>query len=211
MKHVSKCLVNVIAVDPGSSGGIAICAQGKVSAEAYESDEQITALVRNLVDEDTCRGNVVAYMEQVGGYIGKEQPGSHMFTFGNGYGYWRGLFDMAGIPCRLIPPQKWMRSTLPGVIGMEKGERKRALRAYAQSKHPAIKVTLAIADALVLLEYGCERETAGEPLVAIPSRADFASDKKRAKAWCKAAGWPVPKASGEVMAMVNYWRGIGSP
>lgn len=203
--------VTLIAVDPGASGGIAIYSASCTSADPYKSDEQVAALVRNLVDNDTCQGDVIAYMEQVQGFIGKEQPGSSMFNFGNNYGFYRGLFHALGIPLRLIPPQKWMRRIVPGVIGMEKGERKRALKQFAQSRYPKLEVTLLTADSLVLLEYAREIEASGAAPVVIPSKHDFGSDRKRAKLWCKRIGWPVPSASAELINMVNYWRSIGCP
>lgn len=204
-----KQLKSIIAVDPGSAGGIAIRTCGKVSAEAYRSDDQILSLVRPLIDEDTCSGDVVAYMEQVGGFMGDKDksPGAAMFNFGDGYGYYRGMFGALDIPLVLVPPQKWMRATLPGVIGMEKPQRKRALKEFAQSLHPELAVTLLTADALVILRYAeqCESGRAGAPPVAIPHRTHYARDAKEAKKWCKSQGFPVPKGA-ELIKLVNYWR-----
>lgn len=208
VRSQNKC-VNIIAVDPGASGGLALYATGKVSAEVLNCDTICTYV---SVLRETYDANIVAYMEQVQGYIGGDgAPGSSMFNFGNGYGYLRGLFDMASIPLRLVPPQKWMRAVAPGVIGMEYGERKRALKALAQSWYPEIEVTLKLADALGLLRYANATEASGAVLVDIPARSDFPSDKKRAKAWCKSRGWPMPSTSSELIDMVNYWRGLGRP
>lgn len=193
---------NIIAVDPGASGGIALNINGVVEAHAYRSDAQVLALIRPA-------RIVVAYMEQVGGFVGDKDksPGAAMFNFGDGYGYYRGLFGALDIPLVLVPPQKWMRATLPGVIGMEKPQRKRALKEFAQSLHPELAVTLLTADALVILRYAeqCESGRAGAPPVAIPHRTHYARDAKEAKKWCKSQGWPVPKGA-ELIKLVNYWR-----
>ena len=83
MKTVMSSSSVIIAIDPGAGGGIAICAGEKLlDAHGIGSDDETIALFKQLALAPSC----VAYMEQVGGYIGKEQPGSMMFNFGNGFG-----------------------------------------------------------------------------------------------------------------------------
>lgn len=193
--------LNIIAIDPGESGGIAFIAKGEAFAINLENEFATLGFIKGLNNKDT-----VCYMEQVQGYIGGEgAPGSAMFNFGNGYGYIRGLLAAFAIPCRLIPPQKWMRSVAPGVIGMEYNKRKRALRALAQSWYPDIDVSLKTADALCLLRYALNPNLAPQP-VAMPARSDFARDAKHATKWCKLAGHEVPKrGSKDFLLMVNYF------
>lgn len=208
----------VVAIDPGESGGIAICAGRKVSAANL--DETLTAeLLHQLVigaGADTYQ--ITAMMEQVGGYIGKEQPGSAMFNFGNGYGYWRGYLKAQGIPLQLVPPQRWMRAVAPGVLGMEYGERKRALKALAQHWYPELEVTLRTADALCLLRYAMQGGPGNGDPVAMESRsrADWPKDSRGFRKWFKSQknlqgqGIPMPKGQ-ELYTAINWWVEQGRP
>lgn len=206
----------VIAVDPGASGSIAIHADGKLlGCYPMGTDEETCALIRQMALAPAC----LAYMEQVGGYIGKEQPGSAMFNFGNGYGFIRGAFKMAQVHCALIPPQKWMRAVAPGVIGMDRDRRKRALLELANHWWPEAGLAemsktqgLIRADALCILHYALGREAAGADPVAKAgrSRAQWPADVKGFKKWCKANQLPVPHGT-EFYTAVNWWTEKGRP
>ena len=49
------------------------------------------------------------------------------------------------------------------VLSRRKQERKNNIKAKAQELYPHLKVTLALSDALGILNYGCEQEA--EPLI----------------------------------------------
>lgn len=194
----------IVAIDPGASGGIAFT-DGKIAeARPLGSFREQRDYIGSLVQRHP---GILAYMELVGGYIGKEQPGAYMFNFGEGYGIAQGLFLAFDVRLELVRPQKWMRAILPGVIGMEYSNRKRALQQYAQERYPGIQVTQKISDALALLDYATRAEAgefSGEAPVARPT--NWARDSKEARAWCKAEGHPMPPKGGkEFMEMVNYY------
>lgn len=197
----------VIAIDPGAAGGIAIRAGQKLSTlPLARGDHDVRAFLVSHANHE----NTFAYMEQVGGYIGKEQPGSHMFNFGNGYGFMRGLLLAFDIPLTLVPPQKWQRAVAPGVARLEYNVRKRALKELAQSWYPDLDVTLALADALCLLRYA-EGGNVGSPEQAKGrSRDSFGADAKAFKRYCKAIGYGIPKGQ-EFMQGLNWWVEQGRP
>jgi hypothetical protein len=125
-------------------------------------------------------------LEQVSGYIGGVgHPGSSMFRFGEGYGFLRGLLYAAGFRTGdgnlfLTPPQEWMRGlglrkrcratvagwTKSGVQGRPPHpaetdtEWKNYLRQEASKRFPRLKVTLAVADALLIAAY-CRQKFGG--------------------------------------------------
>lgn len=207
MKQVSKTSLFLGACDPGVRGGLAFYAGEKVSAHALGNDAETCRLMREAKEEAHLD---VLYMEEVGGYIGKEQPGAYMFTFGDAFGFMRGACEMAGIRLVLVRPQRWMKAVAPGVIGMEYEERKRALRALAASWYPEIEVTKATADALGILRYGHLFETGqlakADPTVAIARTSNWRTDAAEAKKWAKANKWPIPKrGTKEFTEMVNYY------
>lgn len=137
----------IIAIDPGASGALAFSHGLSVVVHLTKNTPQLDAVEDALTGAD----QVVAYVEQVGGHIGKPQPGSAMFRFGQSFGYWLGLLAALHVRTVLVRPQVWQKgltgSTLKGP------DRKRALRDEAARRFPQVKVTLDNCDALLLLDY----------------------------------------------------------
>ena len=112
----------------------------------------------------------VAYMELVSGYIKPPKPKapgeessrddfrlegmSHrMFAFGKSVGIPIGAMRALGIPVNEVPPAKWQKALGISRSGATRQAWKNKLKDRAQQLYPEIKVTLAIADALLLLNY----------------------------------------------------------
>ena len=79
-----------------------------------------------------------------------------MFNFGRGGGVMHGSMLALGIRIVEVTPQRWQKWL---GIGTSKGSAsktawKNKLKAEAQRRNPDAKVTLATADALLILEYG---------------------------------------------------------
>jgi hypothetical protein len=109
--------------------------------------------------------NTVAVLEEVSGFAGVGQPGSGMFKFGRGFGFLLGVLQALGVRVELVRPQKWQRGLGLGsaVNCASKVEWKNKLKACAQRLHPGLKVTLAVSDALLILEYAIARMSLGPP------------------------------------------------
>ncbi len=154
----------ILAIDPGASGGLAWgpAAGGEVQTLAIPKTEgEVAETLRQIVTDAGNPGSVVAYLEQVGGYVSTEggQPGSAMFKFGRGYGFILGALAALCVPVELVTPQRWQKGIAAGVrAGLSKSDWKRKLKAQAERLHPGRRVTLATADALLILAWARKME-----------------------------------------------------
>ena len=139
----------IVAFDPGVSGGIAIGSDAPVLHPMPETVHDLAELIRCA--QASADYPVEAHVELVGGFIGKNQPGSRMFTFGQSYGQTLGILAALQIPIYFVRPQKWQ--ALLGIgngSGLAKHVWKAKLKAKAQQLYPSVKITLQTADALLL-------------------------------------------------------------
>lgn len=143
----------LLAIDPGANGGLAWLDQHglphctPMPDTAGDIVDQIMALKFG--------GEPLAVMEEVSGYAGNGHPGSGMFKFGRNFGVIEGVLMALGFRLLLVRPQKWQKHFSLGTSSSccGKTEWKNKLKAEAQRRFPSIKVTLATADALLILDY----------------------------------------------------------
>lgn len=147
-----------IAIDPGASGATAIQYPTETYVCPFKTESEQRELIRDIVFY--CKQEhfqPFAVIEQVGGYIGVKQPGSAMFNFGRNFGYHLGLLDAFEVRTELVAPSMWQRKhpKTPKLAdkARAKREHKNALKEIAARRFPSIKVTLANADALLILDY----------------------------------------------------------
>ena len=156
----------IVAIDPGVSGGVAVSAFGKTFCHPMpdtEGDrlELIRDLARLAEVERVPHGpsvECICVLEQVGGFVGKGQPGSAMFKFGEHYGYLKGVAQAVGIKLVLVRPQIWQKFFGLGTASRcaSKTEWKNKLKGEAQRRFPQLVVTLKTADALLILEWAMQ-------------------------------------------------------
>ena len=146
-----------IGIDPGVSGGMAAIHpfNGKVECAALEkmTEREIADWLEwNAGPKVDC----FAMLEKVASspLMGRTSA----FTFGRSYGFLRGALAAIGIPFEEVLPRHWQQAM--GIPKGEKGEygransgRKKLTRGRAQQLFPTIKVTNAIADALLIASY----------------------------------------------------------
>lgn len=155
----------LISIDPGASGGIAVRRRdGKVESFAMPEAEMAllarleiieTALLSEAVGQSQSNWKPIVVIEQVGGFVGgNPAPGSAMFKFGEGYGFIRGIITAKLWPLYTMRPQAWQKALSLGTSKSypSKPAWKRHLRDEASRRFPDQKVTLATADALLLLD-----------------------------------------------------------
>ena len=133
-----------IGIDPGLSGGIAfIPATGTPWAHKMpETDKDLMELFRDSISLATPK----ALIELV--HSSPQMGVKSAFTFGEGYGRLQMALTALGIPYERIRPAMWQKA-----IGcLTKGD-KNVSKRKAQELFPGIKVTHAIADALLIAEY----------------------------------------------------------
>jgi len=139
----------IIGIDPGKLGGIAILwNNGDYDAVKMPDTERDTydAIMRakRLSDRPS---NVFAYIEDV--HAMPKQGVSSTFKFGRGLGLLRGFLIASGIPFERVSPMRWQK-----YLGcLTKGD-KNVTKAKAQELFPDLKITHAIADSLLIAEYG---------------------------------------------------------
>ena len=150
-----------IGIDPGATGGVCVIDGGTVRAVPFRSDETTMCDALRVVGESD-----VVVMEKVGGYVGggpmcpvcKQQrnrsPGSSMFSFGRSVGVLVGVLTVMRVSFSEVEPQKWQAGLgMRKPRGMSQQDWKRQLKQYAQEAYPDVKVTLAVADAILLARY----------------------------------------------------------
>jgi hypothetical protein len=146
----------VLAIDPGVSGGVALSSFGKAQCWPMPKTEgDRLALVREIRDAAVIEGReLVCVLEEVGGFVGKAQPGSAMFRFGENYGFLKGVIQALEIRLVLVRPQVWQKGFGLGTASAcgSKTIWKNKLKAEAQRRFPHLKVTHKTADALLILE-----------------------------------------------------------
>ena len=149
----------IIGIDPGNSGGIAILnGDGtylamRAFSSLTEQDiwawlyNQESAWCRSITPEHPVARARHAYIEDV--HAMPKQGVSSTFKFGMSYGLLRGILTALLIPFETVRPQVWQKA-----MGcLSKGD-KRVTKAKAQQLFPELPVTHAVADALLIAEYG---------------------------------------------------------
>ena len=150
----------VLAVDPGVSGGMAVWKPEKgIRLLKYTNEEEFIVFLKSL----SKLGEGRAVVENVPKYIGNEMRASHSFTLGYNVGFETGVIRTLSIPMDLVRPQKWQYG-IPNLKGKVGAPRKRALKEHAKRLYPGLKVTLANADALLILDFHMKGECREEEI-----------------------------------------------
>ena len=149
-----------LAIDAGASGASAwTTREGDAVCVPFESPDTFLHTLRDFVETNSRGGklsssDVLCVLEKVGGYIGKAQPASSAFRFGENYGYIQGVLRALKIPYELVSPTVWQKSYPTRTKASEnKAQHKRELRDIASRLFPESRVTLKTADALLLLDW----------------------------------------------------------
>jgi crossover junction endodeoxyribonuclease RuvC len=136
-----------IGIDPGKSGAlVALRDDGSISSfiKGDETEHDIAFWLR----ASAAGGNgVVATLERVGAMPG--QGVSSTFKFGQSFGFLKGILTALAIPYCEVGPVKWQNA-----MSCRTGGDKNVSKSAAQRLWPDKKITHAIADALLIAEYG---------------------------------------------------------
>lgn len=151
----------VIGIDPGSLGGIAVLGDdGAVVSVSKmpQTPHDILEYLRRWCGTEMFGSSVVCYMEKVGtGMPGQSSKATA--TFARHCGHLEMALLSLGIKTNEVTPQKWQKAYQLGRSSeYSKTEWKNRLKALAQQLFPREKVTLMVADALLIAEYGRKQE-----------------------------------------------------
>lgn len=141
-------------IDPGVNGGIALIDEKGTVLLARKMPESDAAVWHTFQPElplaavrDSLAGRQQAIIEHV--HASPQMGVVSAFTFGYGYGRLCIACSMLGIPLARISPRVWQKA-LDCLTGGDKS----ITKTLAIKLFPSVKVTHAIADALLLAEYG---------------------------------------------------------
>lgn len=147
----------ILGIDPGQSGGIASFINGEASAvPMFATEKDISDHLWMRYSDGQENGGVFALIERV--HSMPKQGVASSFKFGANYGFLRGCLVTIGIPFEEVTPQRWQK-----FMGcMTRGD-KNVSKRKAQQLFPRLRITHAIADALLICEYG-RRVRIGAPM-----------------------------------------------
>jgi len=147
--------MNIIGIDPGWSGGIAVI--DKNSVDAYSFSTMTEYDIWKVITECCCKDSI-CYLEKV--HSMPAQGVASSFKFGHNYGFVRACVMSTLTPIIDVSPAKWQSA-----LGcLTKGD-KNVTKARAQQWFPKLKVTHGIADALLIAEYGRRIEKNNDGMV----------------------------------------------
>lgn len=137
-----------IGIDPGASGGIAIIYPdgGVVAFKMPATETDLLEELEGISLSNNLMVPCVAALEKV--HAMPKQGVTSTFTFGMAYGGLRMALTACRIPFVDVTPQCWQKA-----MGcLTKGD-KNVSKRMAQQLFPNIKITHAIADALLIAEW----------------------------------------------------------
>jgi len=145
----------VMGVDPGVNGGLAVLRLDGVVVHVRAFNDRMTREELSLAVRQGCEivksyDSREAYLEKVGYIAGDGGQGA--FTFGRVYGGLEQALLAHGMAVRDVMPMAW-QTRLECLTGGNKNVSKRV----AQRFFPDMKITHAVADALLIAEYGRRR------------------------------------------------------
>lgn len=132
----------ILGIDPGQSGGIARIGLGGVATaiKMPETERDIWEAFATRERPDFAVIEAVSAMPK--------QGVSSTFKFGRSYGFLRACLIASEIPFAEVRPAVWQRE-----LGCLSRGDKNVTKARAQQLFPKLKVTHALADALLIAEY----------------------------------------------------------
>ena len=145
--------MRAIGIDPGKNGGIAWLDD---SVARSQHAEVHAIKLKDLTERDVWQQVAELQTHDAFAFIECVRSSPQMgvtsaFTFGRGYGALRMALIAAGIPFEEVTPGVWQRT----LRCLSEGN-KNITKQKAQELFPTLKITHAIADALLIAEY-CRR------------------------------------------------------
>lgn len=147
----------VIGIDPGKKGGFALIRADGKEARAWKLTDKTEHDIADIFKEtDLLYATITAcWIEKVHARPAISPTGitvrgmTSTWNFAQNYGFLRGLITAYGWPLHEVAPSVWQRN----LQCLSKGD-KNITKAKAQQLFPKIKITHALADALLIAEYG---------------------------------------------------------
>ena len=143
----------VLSIDPGSGGGSAYFneSKGEIVLRRFTTESEFLSFVKDM------GAGVEAVVEDVPRFVSSATSTSSAFKLGYNYGFHVGCLRGYEYPVNLVKPQVWQRGLSGLRPKMGYTARKRVLKDNASRLFPSLKVTHAVADALLILYWWSEK------------------------------------------------------
>ncbi len=158
-----------IAIDPGAGGGLAWNKDGQMGAcPMPDALPELHEFLRLLI---TGAHSPTAYVEKVPKFVGRAIPSSTTAVLFYNYGFCEGVLTALGVRIVQVQPHDWQKHFR---LGTKKDCAsttvwKNKLKSESMRRFPQLKVTLATADALLILDYANEKGAATAMQSAAPT------------------------------------------
>lgn len=151
----------VIGIDPGKKGGLCLMMNQTILHTSPIPDLHRDLYEKLLDWKETAVSaalDPVVYLEVV--HASPQMGVSSAFTFGKGFGLLLGLLTALEFRLELVSPQRWQKlyGVKPRSKCLSNTEHKNLLKSVAQRLFPKLTITHAIADAILIAEYGRRME-----------------------------------------------------
>ena len=135
-----------IGIDPGTSGGAALLDAAGQYIDAFKFKDMTDHDIAEAFREWAGFGDIQCIIEKV--HSMPKQGVKSTFTFGRNFGFLVGCLTALKIPFDFVTPNKWQTA----LQCQTKGD-KNVTKAKAQRLFPTLKITHALADALLIAVY----------------------------------------------------------
>ena len=140
----------IMGIDPGKSGAMVLLSPNKTYTSIHPFSKYTTFDLAEVF-RDWAPEVTMCYIEKV--HSMPKQGVVSSFSFGKNFGWYLGVLDACQIPYDFISPMKWQT-----FLSCRTGGDKNITKAKAQQLYPSLKITHAIADALLIATYGARQE-----------------------------------------------------
>ena len=111
-----------IGIDPGKKGGIAYIDEYKAATLPFSAE----GLIDTMISLDMASSPKICCLEEV--HALPRQGVASTFTFGEGYGYIKGVLETIGIPYQTVSPRRWKKEF--GLCS----DKKKSIEAFPRDK-----------------------------------------------------------------------------
>ena len=138
--------MTTLAIDPGLGGGLAWKTEFAVSQPEPmpETEADVVALIRSIAPD-------VAVIEDIPWMTGLRVNPAALSKLHRNCGVIHGCLLTLGVKTILAPPKVWQARF--GIAEKDYKKRKNRLKAEAQRRYPSLKISLATADAVLILDW----------------------------------------------------------
>lgn len=145
----------IVGIDPGKKGGVCLIKEDLLEPQVWPCPKEVDGQAKLIWELYRKYDIHCAILEKAGAYAirGRKQGAKGMFSYGEGFGAWRGAIVVCLIPYLIVAPKVWQKITLDTGDGNTKD---RSIK-IVNRLYPELSLTVkddGIADAVNIARYG---------------------------------------------------------